>query len=187
MVTAGAGTFAFVAWVPWVVWRLHLCAHAVWGLAGLGWQSIRETRERACKALLFVGGVQVGLVPSVRFGFRPGLAGGWQVFPSNLFVLLESCCVGYVCLVRNGLGLFPACFLAYRLFPARALAAARRFLYARHEACEQQASRQAVIMGIETWRRVRLFALTVFSLMGVVLVPRDHVGFVMGCVLDNGS
>jgi hypothetical protein len=44
-----------------------------------------------------------------------------------------------------------------------------------------------VIMGIETWRRVRLFALTVFSLMGVVLVPRDHVGFVMGCVLDNGS
>ena len=99
---------------------------------------------------------RVGLVGSVRFFVQGWLAAGVS---KQLVCLLESCCVGYVCLVRNGRGLFPACFLAYRLFPARALAAARRFLYARHEACDQQ----TVIMGIETWRRVRLFALIVVS------------------------
>lgn len=110
MVTAEAGTFAFVAWVPWVVWRLHLCAHTVWGWRGSVGKAFGKLWSGRAKRCCLC--VQVGLVRSVRFGFRSGQAGD-KCFSNLLSVRKLSC--GIRVLGAERVGLFPSCFLAYRL------------------------------------------------------------------------
>jgi hypothetical protein len=114
--------------------------HRLGGLAGLGWQSIRETRERACKALLFVGGVQVGLVRPVRFGFRPGLAGG-RCFQATCLSVRKLLCGIRVLGAERG-WVVSRRFSGLSTFPGSGSGGGAAFLYARHEACEQ-ASEQA--------------------------------------------
>ena len=126
---------------------------------GLGWQSIQDSRERArCKALLFGVHKSGRSVGSVQLG---SFWAGGRCFVEATCCLLERCCGIVGCGWCRMVGCSLLLSLAFPPALALALAAARRFVCQDIEACKQASN--AVVMGIETWRRVRLFALIAVS------------------------
>jgi hypothetical protein len=188
MVTAEGGNVShFLLWFPGLLWRLHLLRTQPLISVFWGW------RGSVGKAYLGLSGA--GALQSVVVCWCPQRSGrsvgsvrsgqGGRCFEATC--LFESGC-GIVGCVVVRLGFVLLISLAFPGFWLWLLAAARRFFVCQD--IEASNLNNALVLGIETWRLVRLFALILVcffgasvTVLGIICLPCEPSELSLAVVL----